>query len=103
MARVGTKAAREVLAGVMNNFGVTLSELRSKSRTEDVALAKQAFLDRCGELKIPIIVMAATIGVSRYTIYFRSHPEKRTARMLHERRRRAAKSEVSAAAIAGWW
>jgi hypothetical protein len=106
MARVGTKAAREVLAVVLEDFGVTLADLQGKSRSENIALAKQAFLDRCGELKIPVIVMADVLGLTPCTMTYRRHAAMRERRNLAKRRYRAAnraKAKVSAAAIAGWW
>lgn len=89
MARVGTKAAREVLAGVLEDFGVTLADLQSMSRSENVCLAKQEFLDRCGELKIQIVTMAETLGVTRGTIHRRSNPVAREKHRLHARHIRA--------------
>ena len=93
--RPGTKQAQKVLAGVMNDFGVSLADLQGRSRTENICLAKQAFIVRSGELKIPIVVMAETLGVTRGTIHSRSNPKIRARKVLRERRRRAAKRRAS--------
>jgi hypothetical protein len=99
MPRPGTKLAEKVLAGVMNDFGVTLAELRSKSRSEDICLAKQAFLDRSGELKIPVIVMADVLGLTPCTITYRGNAAMRERRNLSKRRLRAANRAIAKARV----
>jgi hypothetical protein len=95
LARVGAAKARHLLQQIMAEFGVSLADLQGRSRTENICLAKQAFIFRSGELKIPIVVMAEALGVTRGTIHSRSNPKIRARKVLRERRRRAAKRRAS--------
>jgi hypothetical protein len=103
MARIGAKTCKAVLAGVMRDFGVSLADLQAKSRTEQICLAKEAFINRCAELRIQTIVMAETLGVTRSTVFLRRNPEKREQKRLRERKRRAGgKSELFSAVMGCW-
>jgi hypothetical protein len=104
--RVGTKQAKEVLAGVLRDFGVSLADLRGKSRSEAICLAKQAFVTRSAELQIPIATMAQVLDVHRHAIMYQLYPAFRERRKREQRRYKAkakAKREVSTAAIMGAW
>jgi hypothetical protein len=87
--RPGTRAAQRVLADVLRDFDIILVDLQGLSRFENAARAKQAFIMRCGELKIPVIVMAETIRASRFTVAYHLHPETRERRKRKQRYRKA--------------
>ena len=95
--------ARKLLQEIMDGFGVDRDDLKGKCKSQNVCEARQAYIVRAGERRIPVVAMARALGMTTCGVSYRRNPAALKRRALYQRRYRAAKTGTFTSAIAGGW